>query len=123
MPTAFQTVRVTSPPKSSESVTKAGTAPVNCTGTESTDNSPSDGATTTIVIIVVAAVIILVVIVVGVVILVVVFRAKKKQQSLNVITQTQNVEKLKWDGNTEIEASSSANLPALQKYKKSTTCA
>ena len=122
MPTAFQTVRVTSPPKSSESVTKAGTAPVNCTGTESTDNSPSDGATTTIVIIVVAAVIILV-IVVGVVILVVVFRAKKKQQSLNVITQTQNVEKLKWDGNTEIEASSSANLPALQKYKKSTTCA
>ena len=47
MPTAFQTVRVTSPPKSSESVTKAGTAPVNCTGTESTDNSSSDGATTT----------------------------------------------------------------------------
>ena len=47
MPTAFQTVRVTSPPKSSESVTKAGTAPVICTGSESTDNSPSDGATTT----------------------------------------------------------------------------
>ena len=82
-------------------------------------NTPqTSGATTTLVIIVVAVVIILVVIVVGVVILVVLIRTKKRKQQLKIdklqktSTEKENIEtKLKHEGTTEIEASSSTDQP------------
>ena len=57
--------------------------------------------------------IILVVIVVGVIILVVIFRAKKRKQQLVInMTENEDIEmKLKQEGTTEKEASSSANQP------------
>ena len=80
--------------------------------------STASGATTTAVIIVVAVVIILVVSVVGIVILVVLFRAKKRKQQLeinrlqNVMTEKEDFEmKLKQEGATEVEASSSTDQP------------
>ena len=106
---------MTSPRQTNGAITTTGTALVS-SSTQPTNTPPSDGATTTSVIIVVAVVIILLVIVVGVVILVVIFRAKKRKQLLviNKIVMTEKEDfkmKLKQEGNTEVETSSSTNQP------------
>ena len=78
----------------------------------------TSGATTTLVIIVVSVGIILVVIVVGAVILVVLIRTKKRKQQLKISklqktsTAKEDIEmKLKHEGTTEREASSSTGQP------------